>query len=41
MQHHLTVVLKGGVYDRTETNETFSHEEERDLGALEGRAVHA
>ena len=34
MQHHLTVVLKGGVYDRTETNETFSHGEERDLGAL-------
>ena len=41
MQHHLTVGLKGGVYDRTETNETFSHGEERDLGALEGRAVHA
>jgi len=26
MQHHLTVVLKGGVYGRTETNETFSGE---------------
>jgi len=32
MQHHLTVVLKGGVYGRTETNETFSHRGERHLG---------
>ena len=41
MQHHLTVVLKGGVYGRTEKNETFSHREGRHLGSLEGRAVHA
>src|SRR6202043_1574837 len=41
MQHHLTVVLKGGVYARTETNETFSQGEERHLGSLEGGAVHA
>src|ERR1700730_6688536 len=39
MQHHLTVVLKGGVYARTETNETFSQGEERHLGSLEGGAV--
>jgi hypothetical protein len=35
MQHHLTVVLKGGVCDRTETNETFSHGEGRHLASLE------
>jgi len=29
MQHHLAVVLKGGVYARTETNKTFSHGEGR------------
>src|ERR1700692_3791417 len=40
-QHHLTVVLKVGVYGRAETNETFFHREERHLGSLEGRAVHA
>jgi hypothetical protein len=40
MQHHLIdVQFKDGVYDPRETIETFSHAENRDLEALEVRAV--
>ena len=40
MQHHLgTDRFKGGVYDPTETFETFTHGEDRHLAAMEVRAT--
>jgi hypothetical protein len=40
MQHHLKdVQFKDGVYERRKTIETFSQAENRDLEALEVRAV--
>src|SRR5262249_48125013 len=42
MQHHLRANLgKDGVYDPTETVETFFRSEDRHLASMEGRAVHA
>src|SRR5215475_4478792 len=42
MQHHLrTNLVEDGVYDPTETVETFFRSEDRHLASMEGRAVHA